>query len=435
MALIDQIPSTTAQQASSTGYTPTSATAQQATATGYDPTTTNAVKASSTGYDPSAFQVTPDQTVEGRLSGIIAADSPLMQQARTRAMQYANSRGLINSSMAAGAGESAMIDAAMPIAQQDAGEFNQAMTNTVNAKNTASQFGANSSNTAELTNAQLGTNVNLANQNAQNAAAGFKASAENAASQENAQLGTNVNLSNQNAQNTASQFGANAANAASQTNAQLGTSANLANLDAATKVAMANLDSQTKTDLAAIDGNYKQLLQTNQDAASAYSQTIQNISAISQNSTMSQDAKDRAIADQLGNLNQLLQQQSAVASTPQSAVTGLNLGGYFVPTNLNPDGTFNSGGQTPGTPTPAAPSPGTPSAPSPGGTGGTQGPDLTGMVPSGYDNSYVDPYSGISYIPGLGFTLNGAGQYFSTKDQAYAWVNWPEWQYRATYGY
>ena len=43
-----------------------------------------------------------------------------MQRAATSGMQFANQRGLLNSSMAAGAAQGAMIDRAMPIAQQDA---------------------------------------------------------------------------------------------------------------------------------------------------------------------------------------------------------------------------------------------------------------------------------------------------------------------------
>ena len=38
-------------------------------------------------------------------------------------MQFANQRGLLNSSMAAGAAQGAMIDRALPIAQQDAGHY------------------------------------------------------------------------------------------------------------------------------------------------------------------------------------------------------------------------------------------------------------------------------------------------------------------------
>lgn len=82
------------------------------------------------------WDVAPNETVRSQLQQIIADDSPLMQQARARAMQASNARGLLNSSMAATAGESALYDAAMPIATQDAstyaraGEFNAGQANT-----------------------------------------------------------------------------------------------------------------------------------------------------------------------------------------------------------------------------------------------------------------------------------------------------------------
>lgn len=62
-------------------------------------------------------------TVQGQVESIIKKDSPLMEMARTRAAQGANSRGLLNSSMAVQAGEAAVIDAAMPMASQDASTY------------------------------------------------------------------------------------------------------------------------------------------------------------------------------------------------------------------------------------------------------------------------------------------------------------------------
>jgi hypothetical protein len=50
-----------------------------------------------------------NQTVQNQLKGIIEANSPLMQQARTNALQAMNQRGLVNSSMAIGAGQDAVI--------------------------------------------------------------------------------------------------------------------------------------------------------------------------------------------------------------------------------------------------------------------------------------------------------------------------------------
>lgn len=60
------------------------------------------------------------ETAAGQLDSILAQDSPLMQRARTIAEQRMQGRGLINSSMAVGAAQAAMIDAATPIAQTDA---------------------------------------------------------------------------------------------------------------------------------------------------------------------------------------------------------------------------------------------------------------------------------------------------------------------------
>lgn len=61
-----------------------------------------------------------DKTVSGGIEKLIAANSPLMQQAEARAAQKMNERGLLNSSQAITAGQAAVIDAATPIATADA---------------------------------------------------------------------------------------------------------------------------------------------------------------------------------------------------------------------------------------------------------------------------------------------------------------------------
>lgn len=65
-------------------------------------------------------------TVQDRMQGLLAQGSKYLDMARQRAAETANSRGFLNSSMAAGAGERAAIEAALPIAQQDA----QTLTST-----------------------------------------------------------------------------------------------------------------------------------------------------------------------------------------------------------------------------------------------------------------------------------------------------------------
>lgn len=67
-----------------------------------------------------------DPNVENRLAGILQPGSPLMTQARTKGYEAANARGLLNSSMGAEAGENAVMNAALPIAAQDASQASAA---------------------------------------------------------------------------------------------------------------------------------------------------------------------------------------------------------------------------------------------------------------------------------------------------------------------
>ena len=86
-----------------------------------------------------------------------------------------NERGLLNSSQAIGAGQAALYEAATPIATANAAAYNNAMTNTANAANRASEFGADATNTASSQNAQFGTNTSQFNAAAANTAAGATA--------------------------------------------------------------------------------------------------------------------------------------------------------------------------------------------------------------------------------------------------------------------
>jgi len=102
-------------------------------------------------FDPVQRQVdAAKETTSGQLQGIIAEDSPLMQQARAQAKQGMAARGLLNSSMAQGAGVAAMLEKATPIATADATTYaNQAITNQ-QAANTGGQFNVGQQNTFGL---------------------------------------------------------------------------------------------------------------------------------------------------------------------------------------------------------------------------------------------------------------------------------------------
>lgn len=80
------------------------------------------------GYDWEAIAgkapgVTPEQTVQGQLQELFKEGSPLLEYAKGLGMQYANSRGLINSDIGAQAGSMAVFNQAVPIAAQDANTY------------------------------------------------------------------------------------------------------------------------------------------------------------------------------------------------------------------------------------------------------------------------------------------------------------------------
>ena len=88
-------------------------------------------------------------TVSGQLDAILNnPNSPLMQRAQTIGAQYANRRGLLNSSIGGSAAQTAMIDSALQIANPDAASSNQfALTNAnaanqMNLANSQGQFNA-----------------------------------------------------------------------------------------------------------------------------------------------------------------------------------------------------------------------------------------------------------------------------------------------------
>jgi len=82
-------------------------------------------------FDASSYKANDlqDDSVESRIGRIASSGSDLMKRAKQEGYNAANRRGLLNSSMAVGAAQTAVLDRALPIAQQDAmtaGQHNMA---------------------------------------------------------------------------------------------------------------------------------------------------------------------------------------------------------------------------------------------------------------------------------------------------------------------
>lgn len=65
-------------------------------------------------------QPVPQEMVANQLQQLLQSNSPYMQNATQRGIEYANQRGNVNSSIGAGASRRAALEAALPIAQADA---------------------------------------------------------------------------------------------------------------------------------------------------------------------------------------------------------------------------------------------------------------------------------------------------------------------------
>ncbi len=220
------------------------------------------------------------ETVAGQVAGIINQNSPLMQQARAGAMSAANDRGLINSSLAVGAGQNAVLNAATPIATSDANVYgNAANINT----NTANSLAA--SNAAALNAARL---------------------QEQALAQDTAksQLSANTQLSLGQLDAMTKSSIASGSNATQLATATLNseTQKSIAKLNAQTDTYKANLSAGTQTQVANIEANYKTLMQSSVLASQAMQDYTKNIYAIENNTNMDAATKQAAYDTEASNL-------------------------------------------------------------------------------------------------------------------------------------
>ncbi|MEA1877245.1 MAG: hypothetical protein U9N86_10310 [Bacteroidota bacterium] len=90
---------------------------------------------SSNPYNLTSIEVDPNSLIENRITDLLSSDNPLIQQARADALDFAASRGMLNSTMAQNMSEKAAYDVAYNIAVHDADiysanqtMFNQAVT-------------------------------------------------------------------------------------------------------------------------------------------------------------------------------------------------------------------------------------------------------------------------------------------------------------------
>lgn len=300
------------------GSVPAGSTGPGSPVTGYNPASATASTAKTSAYTPNPYNVTPNMTAASQIKDIIASGSPLMQQAEASAKNMMNQRGLINSSQAITAGQSAVIGAATPIAQQDAATYATAGTNTVNAQNAALAADAAAKNTAGLQDATQQTSTSQYNAGQENASLAQASGASNQVALQGQQNQAASDLAKQQQASQAAlqtqQIGATSALQAQQN------AANLQNIQA---------NGAVNVQLANINNTHQTLLQTSQGAATLYNQALANLSAIVSNANLSADQKATALNDGVAQLNDALSVLGTIAGIPgiQSTLDFTNPGG------------------------------------------------------------------------------------------------------------
>lgn len=233
-------------------------------------------------YNPatiSTTQLNPEtDTVQGQLNTVLDPNSKLMTAARTRAEQYANKRGLLNSSLGATAAEQAVIDSALNIATPDAATYaNTALQNT-GELNRGNMFNAQQGLLASQANADNTLKANMFD-----ADTGLRAGMYNADNQLktgmfNSDLESKIGMFNT---GTASDILKNRESLSTSilnNRESLASNFDIANLDTDTKMAVADLQARSE------DSKY---------AASLYDTLLKIQESINTNPDIPPDDKER----------------------------------------------------------------------------------------------------------------------------------------------
>lgn len=212
--------------------------------------------------------------VDKDLARIMSQDSPLLAQARAQAAAYANKRGLMNSSMAAGETYGRMVNAALPMAQQNSQLTTQQNIAAAQNRTQANIASAQMANRAAELTQQLNAAAAAQDAQAYNAAATQLAALERDAAAQQAELNYRA--------------GEQTAAAINARNAQT--------IDSVTKINQQYLTNLGNADLMHIQGTYNQLIASNNAAATLNNNMLQAMGQIMDNPEMTPSQVATAIA-------------------------------------------------------------------------------------------------------------------------------------------
>ena len=276
-------------------------------------------------FSPAAVSTTrvnpKTDTVQGQLKGILDdPNSPLMVAARTRGEQFANRRGLLNSSIGAEAGNKAMIDSAMNIAAPDAATYSGTAQGNTAALNQGAMFNSQYGLLASQANAENALKAGMFNSenqlktgmfNSENQLKTGMFNADNAfrTSSFNSDLSSRLGMFNA---DTASKVGMfNAGTAADILNRREANATSILNNreSLANNLAIANLDVESKRQIAELQFRSEQLSLRGEETklgTSLLDSMAERISKIDADPSIPADDKKRQIDFQIALANNSL---------------------------------------------------------------------------------------------------------------------------------
>ena len=274
-------------------------------------------------YDPERISLDQNtDTVEGRLNSIIDKNSALQQSAATRANEQMASRGLVNSSMAVGAGQKAVIDSALPIATSDAAAMQGVKSSNAQAANAASALGATGAQQQQAITRQGEVQAGLQESQGK-IQAGLQEGQgiiQSRLQQERGEIETALQTadaaSKVDLQARAAVIdkelqelkGAQESTLSAQNADQAQAAAKLAGeIELSNQTELKKLDGELDIKLETLKGNYQALITSTQSAANMYAQTSSSISAILAAPKLSMSSKQQIISQEIDLLQNGLQ--------------------------------------------------------------------------------------------------------------------------------
>lgn len=256
----------------------------------YDPNNPlGLARAKVSGYNAAQGTVDPETMMSAaHLNKITSLDSANMRRAAQQGMLSAASRGLQNSSFAAGAAQGAMVDRATPLAQQDAATYYSNMRANVDATNEARRVSAQLKAQAELQNAaiagqfgmqaaELATQVSMANAEAENKLNMLQAELDTAVSQGNADAENRIKQQMADIEAQISQRNAELETSVSQSNAAEVNQTNRLVLQGNQNLNMQFLTGEQQKEITDLQGQWQNVISQNNAAAGIHEQMINSI--------------------------------------------------------------------------------------------------------------------------------------------------------------